>query len=202
MKDKEHQGALWPGTTEILDESDNPQVADMLLTSPAYGDNGYSTDSRSFAFYQHVRYCVVYHVLISTRLAPRGVNVLSCQHRMPLEPLITGSNTSMSAAPVTRHETSTTEPTRPHDKMAHCDVESAMGPESKLELRSSMEIPEEGTIIDNYVAPQSLKSLLKSLATAGVELRGLEPVPLQERTHTKYYNIFTLFGGSFISLLP
>ncbi|KAK5061081.1 hypothetical protein LTR84_007623 [Exophiala bonariae] len=107
-----------------------------------------------------------------------------------------------TSAPVTRHETNTTEPTSQHGKMATSDVECAMQPESKLEMGSSIEVPEEGTIIDNYVAPQSLKSFLKSLATAGVELRGLEPVPLHERTHTRYYNIFTLFGGSFISLLP
>lgn len=90
--------------------------------------------------------------------------------------------------------------------MASYDVESTTAPESKLKLEgqqdASLEVPEEGTIIDNYVAPQSLKGILKNLATAGVELRGLEPVPLQERTHTKYYNIFTLFGGSFTSLLP
>ncbi|KAH8893042.1 hypothetical protein GQ53DRAFT_685576 [Thozetella sp. PMI_491] len=33
-------------------------------------------------------------------------------------------------------------------------------------------------------------------------MRGLEPIPLEDRNHTKYYNIFTLFGGSFMSLLP
>lgn len=43
---------------------------------------------------------------------------------------------------------------------------------------------------------------LKKLATGGVEMRGLEPVPVEKRNHTKYYNIFTLFGGSFLTLLP
>lgn len=113
---------------------------------------------------------------------------------MPLEYLVNSLIISIHPA--------TTDP----QKMANYDVESTTTPESKVKLEGDenaiLGMPEEGTIIDSYVAPQSLKGFLKSLATAGVELRGLEPVPLQERTHTKYYNIFTLFGGSFISLLP
>lgn len=100
-------------------------------------------------------------------------------------------------------------PTYDSNKMAGVDVESASAADIKTELHldddsttTSIGRPEEGTIIDNYVAPQSFKNFLKGLATAGVELRGLEPVPLQDRTHTKYYNIMTLFGGSFVSLLP
>lgn len=90
--------------------------------------------------------------------------------------------------------------------MANYDVESTTPTTDLKNLEhdneAAAEMPEEGTIIANYAGPQSLKDFLKSLTTAGVELRGLEPVPLQDRTHTKYYNIFTLFGGSFISLLP
>lgn len=57
-------------------------------------------------------------------------------------------------------------------------------------------------IIEEYVASRSLATSLKVLATAGVELRGLEPVAPEDRTHKRYLNILTLFGGSFISILP
>ncbi|KAJ5682704.1 hypothetical protein N7462_005869 [Penicillium macrosclerotiorum] len=60
----------------------------------------------------------------------------------------------------------------------------------------------EDGIIEDFITPRSLSGLLKKLATAGVEMRGLEPIPEERRTHTKYYNIFTLFGGSFLSILP
>jgi hypothetical protein len=124
---------------------------------------------------------------------------------MPLEYLINGSNMSTPFENADATSKSAAVKDDPQ-KTARYDVESAIATDLKLKLEgqqnASLEVPEEGTIIDNYVAPQSLKGLLKRLATAGVELRGLEPVPLQERTHTKYYNIFTLFGGSFISLLP
>ncbi|KPI44671.1 Purine-cytosine permease FCY2 [Cyphellophora attinorum] len=76
---------------------------------------------------------------------------------------------------------------------------NSAAPPEKGDLSSQQD---EGTIINSYAAPQSIKEFLRVLTTAGVELRGLEPVPLQDRTHTKYYNIMTLFGGSFISLLP
>lgn len=60
----------------------------------------------------------------------------------------------------------------------------------------------ENGIVENFATPRSLAGLLKKLATAGVEMRGLEPIPVEARTHTKYYNLFTLFGGSFLSILP
>lgn len=60
---------------------------------------------------------------------------------------------------------------------------------------------EEG-IIEAFAAPSLFKNALRMLATAGVELRSLEPVPPEARTHTRYYNIGTLFGGSFFSILP
>jgi hypothetical protein len=45
-------------------------------------------------------------------------------------------------------------------------------------------------------------TIVNKLVLSGVEMRSLEPVPPEQRTHTKYYNILTLFGGSFLSLLP
>jgi len=62
--------------------------------------------------------------------------------------------------------------------------------------------------VEEFTPPASVSSstsfsaLLKGLTTAGVEMRGLEPIPAEKRNHTKYYNIFTLFGGSFVSVLP
>ncbi|KAG4269127.1 hypothetical protein FPRO04_14776 [Fusarium proliferatum] len=61
--------------------------------------------------------------------------------------------------------------------------------------------PEEGSS-EEFVVFLGLGRLLRKLAVSGVEMRGLEPVPVEKRTHTKYYNIFTLFGGSFTSILP
>ncbi|KAG9494848.1 hypothetical protein J7337_013077 [Fusarium musae] len=60
---------------------------------------------------------------------------------------------------------------------------------------------EEGSS-EELVFSLGLGGLLRKLAVSGVEMRGLEPVPVEKRTHTKYYNIFTLFGGSFTSILP
>ncbi|KAF5624645.1 Purine-cytosine permease FCY2 [Fusarium tjaetaba] len=60
---------------------------------------------------------------------------------------------------------------------------------------------EEGSS-EEFVFSLGLGGLLRKLAVSGVEMRGLEPVPVEKRTHTKYYNIFTLFGGSFTSILP
>lgn len=62
----------------------------------------------------------------------------------------------------------------------------------------SQEIPEHGVLEDS----KSFSGVLKKLTTAGVEMRGIDPIPIEKRNHTKYYNIFTLFGGSFLSVLP
>ena len=62
---------------------------------------------------------------------------------------------------------------------------------------------EKGVVEDYHPSPASLgKNVFQKLATAGVELRGLEPVSRENRKHTKYYEIMTLFGGSFMSILP
>jgi hypothetical protein len=82
------------------------------------------------------------------------------------------------------------------------DVEKTSGEIKSSALDdASLERPEDG-IIENYVAPSSVKSFLRKLTSAGIEMRGLEPIPVEDRNHTKYYNIFTLFGGSFMSILP
>jgi len=83
------------------------------------------------------------------------------------------------------------------EKTAAIDVEQNVDRSSSLPRDT-----EEGVIIDEFIAAGSLKSILRKLTSAGVEIRGLEPVPPEARTHTKYYNICTLFGGSFISILP
>lgn len=76
---------------------------------------------------------------------------------------------------------------------------------SKKEIPDSHDVEAQATeegIVESFVTPKSVRGLLKRLTIAGVEMRGLEPIPLENRTHTKYYNIFTLFGGSFLSILP
>lgn len=78
------------------------------------------------------------------------------------------------------------------------DVEQNMDkPGPEMETKE-----EEVAIIEDFVTGSKVKSLLTKLASGGVEIRGLEPVPPEARTHTKYYNIMTLFGGSFLSILP
>ncbi|KAF5613351.1 Purine-cytosine permease FCY2 [Fusarium sp. NRRL 25303] len=59
---------------------------------------------------------------------------------------------------------------------------------------------EEGSSEESAFSP-GLSLLLQKLAMSGVEIRGLEPAPVEKRTD-EYYNILTLFGGSFTSILP
>ena len=68
-------------------------------------------------------------------------------------------------------------------------------------------VPQEGTI-EVYSPPpavtpwKNVQDVFQKLTTVGVELRGLEPVSPENRRHTAYYHIMTLFGGSFLSILP
>lgn len=80
------------------------------------------------------------------------------------------------------------------NKTPTSDIESAKD--------SRRDVPPEDFVGGFASAIPKLGTVLKTLAVSGVEMRGLEPVPPERRTHTKYYNIFTLFGGSFVSLLP
>lgn len=66
-----------------------------------------------------------------------------------------------------------------------------------------------GSSINNDVAPgvvestPAWKKLLYKAATFGrVELRGVQPIPLEERTETRYINIFTLWWCMNTNLLP
>ncbi|KAJ9145430.1 Purine-cytosine permease fcy22 [Pleurostoma richardsiae] len=52
------------------------------------------------------------------------------------------------------------------------------------------------------VVPSADRSLWTRLSEAGVELRGAQPVPVELRTDTRYFNIFTIFSTSMTSLLP
>lgn len=45
-------------------------------------------------------------------------------------------------------------------------------------------------------------SLWQKLANYGVELRGVQPVPEEERTDTRYLNLATWLGSSMLCLLP
>jgi hypothetical protein len=81
------------------------------------------------------------------------------------------------------------------------DSSKAPGAIRDVEMGSS----KEGTIqaVDNddqYEAPKS--SLWARLSSAGVELRGAEPVPIEKRTDTRYVNVLTIFATSMTSLLP
>ena len=80
-------------------------------------------------------------------------------------------------------------------KTPNSDVESFANDHGR------QEVPQEGSS-EEFAVSLGLGGLLRKLALSGVEMRGLEPVPPEQRTHTKYYNIFTLFGGSFTSILP
>lgn len=45
-------------------------------------------------------------------------------------------------------------------------------------------------------------SVWRKLADYGVELRGVEPVPVEERNDTRYLNVGTWLGASVLCLLP
>jgi hypothetical protein len=45
-------------------------------------------------------------------------------------------------------------------------------------------------------------SLWRWLAKWGVEVRGIEPVPVEERVKTDYYNIFFMWISIMCNLLP
>ena len=45
-------------------------------------------------------------------------------------------------------------------------------------------------------------SFWRKLASYGVEIRGVQPVPAEQRTDTRYLNVFTLFSTSMCCLLP
>lgn len=70
------------------------------------------------------------------------------------------------------------------------------------DAKADMPQTEEGVVEDYSPASSAGKNMLERLGIAGVELRGLEPVSMENRKHTKYYEIMTLFGGSFLSILP
>ena len=59
---------------------------------------------------------------------------------------------------------------------------------------------EVGEIEDQFQAPRS--SFWATFSDHGVELRGVEPVPVEKRTDTRYVNVFTVFATSMTSLLP
>jgi len=66
----------------------------------------------------------------------------------------------------------------------------------------------ETTVHDTDIAPgQSIDvigpvSFWRKLASYGVELRGIEPVPEIERTDTRFLNVGTWLGASLVCLLP
>lgn len=45
-------------------------------------------------------------------------------------------------------------------------------------------------------------SVWRKLASYGVELRGVQPVPVEERTDIRYLNVGTWLGASMLCLLP
>ncbi|KAF9895168.1 hypothetical protein FE257_000070 [Aspergillus nanangensis] len=73
-------------------------------------------------------------------------------------------------------------------------------PTTSLDLEMGDKI--EAGAVETTVSSGPVSNIVRKLATVGVEIRGLEPIPIEQRTHTKYYNIFTFFGGSFLSILP
>jgi hypothetical protein len=46
------------------------------------------------------------------------------------------------------------------------------------------------------------RSIWKLLTKLGVEVRGIEPVPIEERVKTDYYNIFFMWMAIMCNLLP
>lgn len=55
---------------------------------------------------------------------------------------------------------------------------------------------------DSFVIEEFKGPFWQKVVNFGVELRGLEPVPPELRTDTRYVNILTLFSTTSIGLLP
>ena len=70
------------------------------------------------------------------------------------------------------------------------DIDTELGVERK---KDAVSIP--GT-------SEPVNSFWQKLVNLGVELRGLEPIPLELRTDENYVNILTLFSKTSMGLLP
>ncbi|CAK7217387.1 hypothetical protein SBRCBS47491_003146 [Sporothrix bragantina] len=76
---------------------------------------------------------------------------------------------------------------------------------SDVEVGSSQEykgVHDETEVHDDFHVPKVGESFWQKLSSAGFEMRGVEPVPVELRTDTRYLNVFTIFGTSMTSLLP
>ncbi len=64
--------------------------------------------------------------------------------------------------------------------------------------------PEQGTVetTDGEEYSSFLARFARWTAWTGAEQRGAAPVPIEERTHTDYISIMTVFGTPMTSLLP
>ncbi|KAH8890564.1 hypothetical protein GQ53DRAFT_169772 [Thozetella sp. PMI_491] len=80
-------------------------------------------------------------------------------------------------------------------------AEKGLGSPKDVENKSSSSTPSVNVVASDEVAAPS-SSLWSRLSDAGVELRGAQPVPVELRTDTRYFNIFTIFATSMTSLLP
>jgi hypothetical protein len=58
------------------------------------------------------------------------------------------------------------------------------------------------SVQENIATPSFGSGIWSHLTSAGVEMRGAEPVPEEKRTDTRFVNVFTIFATSMTSLLP
>ncbi len=79
---------------------------------------------------------------------------------------------------------------------AGSDVEVGSSQEYKTIDDSAAEVH------DDLEVPAVGHSFWQRLSSAGFELRGVEPVPVEKRTDMRYLNVLTIFGTSMTSLLP
>ncbi|EAS31582.2 NCS1 nucleoside transporter [Coccidioides immitis RS] len=78
--------------------------------------------------------------------------------------------------------------------------EKIMGVERHVENTASVKVDDDTE--DTFRPPSIGLAVWQKLLGVGVELRGLEPVPLDKRTDRRYINICTILAASMISLLP
>lgn len=71
-----------------------------------------------------------------------------------------------------------------------------------VETGSSHDGTVEPTPMNQVQTPKFGASLWGILSGVGVEMRGAEPVPVEERTDTQFANLFYIFATSMTSLLP
>jgi hypothetical protein len=56
--------------------------------------------------------------------------------------------------------------------------------------------------LENDILPHTARSFWKKLSHWGIEIRGILPIPAEERMNTRYINIFSMWFTMSVNTLP